>query len=112
LCARSFPAIFRTQHRGSLVTSTQQKALLSYRRRLKRRGVVRLEVHVRKDDAPLVRRVVKALADPERGSEARTLLREHFRGGKAEGLKGLLASAPLEGIDLSREPDFGRDIKL
>ena len=48
------------------MSSTQRKALSTYRRRLKRRGVVRLEVHVRKDDAALVRGVVKALADPWR----------------------------------------------
>jgi hypothetical protein len=92
--------------------STQRKALSAYRRRLKRRGVVRLEVHVRKHDAALVRGIVRALADPERAGEARALLREHFGAGKAEGLKALMASAPLEGIDLSRDRDFGRDVKL
>ena len=86
------------------MASTQRKALSTYRRRLKRRGVVRLEVHVRKDDAALVRGVVKALADPEREVEARALLRERFGAGKANGLKALLSSAPLEGIDLSRDP--------
>ena len=94
------------------MSSTQRKALSTYRRRLKRRGVVRLEVHVRKDDAALVRGVVKALADPEQEVETRALLRERFGAGKANGLKALLASAPLEGIDLSRDPDFGRDVRL
>jgi hypothetical protein len=94
------------------LASTQQKALSSYRRRLKRRGVVRLEVHVRKVDATLVREVVKALADPHREHETRALLREQFGSGKAEGLKTLLATAPLEGIDLRRERDFGRDIRF
>ena len=94
------------------MSSTQRKALSTYRRRLKRRGVVRLEVHVRKDDAALVRGVVKALADPEQEVEARALLRERFGAGKAKGLKVLLASAPLGGIDLSRDPDFGRDVRL
>jgi len=94
------------------MSSTQRKALSTYRRRLKRRGVVRLEVHVRKDDAALVRGVVKALADPEQEVEARALLRERFGAGKAKGLKALLASAPLGGIDLSRDPDFGRDVRL
>jgi hypothetical protein len=55
------------------LASTQRKAFSTYRRRLKRRGVVRLEVHVRKDDAALVRGIVKALADPEREGEARGL---------------------------------------
>ena len=89
----------------------QRKSLSEYRRRLKQRGVVRLEVHVRKDDAPLVRGVVTALSDPSRESETRSLLREHFGASKATGLKALLVSAPLEGIDLSRERDFGRDVE-
>ena len=87
-------------------------ALIAYRRRMKRRGVVRLEVHVRKADAALVRGVAEALADPEREVEARALLRERFGRGTAKGLKALLAAAPLEGIDLRRAPDRGRDVDL
>ncbi len=90
----------------------KKKSLSEFRQRLKRRGVVRLEVHVRKDDAALVRGVVTALSDPSRESETRSLLREHFGASKATGLKALLVSAPLEDIDLSRNRDFGRDVKL
>jgi hypothetical protein len=92
--------------------STKRSALTAYRRRLKRHGVIRLEVHVRKSDAPLVRGVVQALGDPEREAEARALLRERFGTGKPTGLKALLAAAPLEGIDIARERDFGRDVDL
>jgi hypothetical protein len=91
---------------------TSRKALSVYRRRLKRQGMIRVEINVRKDDAALVRGVVKALADPDRQAEARTLLRERFGAGNAKGLKALLADAPLEGIDLRRDRDFGRDITL
>jgi hypothetical protein len=104
-----FPEI---DNRIAAMPNTKPKPLATYRRRMKRRGVVRLEVHVRKDDAPLVRGVVKALGDPEREAEARALLRERFGAGKPAGLKALLASAPLEGIDLTRERDFGRDVEL
>jgi hypothetical protein len=90
----------------------QKKTLSEFRQRLKRRGVVRLEVHVRKEDAALVRGLVTALTDPSRESETRSLLREHFGASKAAGLKALLVSAPLEGIDLSRQRDFGRDGEL
>ena len=38
--------------------------------------------------------------------------REHFGSRQAEGLKALLAAAPLEGLDLSRKRDFGRDVDL
>ena len=94
------------------MSNTKRKTLSTYRRRLKRQGVVRLEVHVRKDDAPLVRGLVKALGDPEREAEAHALLRERFGAPKPTGLKALLAAAPLEGIDLTRERDIGRDIEL
>ncbi|MGZ9085991.1 MAG: hypothetical protein ACXW3R_10690 [Rhodoplanes sp.] len=90
----------------------QKKSVSAYRRRLKRRGVVRVEVHVRKDDAALVRGVAEALSDPAREAEARALLRERFGASKAKGLKALLAAAPLEGIDLTRERDLGRDVVL
>ena len=92
--------------------TARRNSVTSFRRRLKRRGVVRVEVHVPKGDAPLVRGVAKALVDPARATEARVLLRERFGGSKAMGLKALLASAPLEGVDLTRERDFGRDVSL
>lgn len=91
--------------------STQRKALSSYRSRLKRRGVVRVEVHVRRDDAVLVRGIVKALADPEREREVRAMLLERLGAGGTS-LKQLLAAAPLEGIELERERDMGRDEEL
>jgi hypothetical protein len=92
--------------------NSQRKPLAAYRRRLKRRGVMRVEVHVPKDDADLVRGVARALSDPARAPDVRALLRERFGAAKALGLKSLLAAAPLEGIDLSRERDFGRDMPL
>ncbi len=81
--------------------SPQKKILSAYRRRQKQRGVIRLEVHVRKDDAGLIRKVAKALYDPVRATEARALLRECLGAPQANGLKELLAAAPLEDIDLT-----------
>jgi hypothetical protein len=91
---------------------SQRRSVSAYRRRLKREGIVRVEVHVRKQDAALIRSAAKALADPELEAETRALLRERFAAGKAKGLKALLASAPLEGIELNRDRDFGRDVSL
>jgi hypothetical protein len=88
------------------------KALTVYRRRLKRRGIVRVEINVRKDDAPLVRGVVRALNDPEQRVEVRNLLRDRIGTERSKGLKDLLAAAPLEGIDLARDRDFGRDAEF
>ena len=83
-----------------------------WRKRRKMQGFVRVEVQVRKDDAALVRNVAKALLDPDRESEMRAILCEKITASRSGGLKALLASAPLEGIDLERPRDFGRDAAL
>ena len=90
-------------------STPKSKPITTYRRRLKRRGVIRVEVHVTKTDAPLIRGVAQALSDPDRQAAVRTLLRERFG---AKGLKALLAAAPMEGIDVSRDRDLGRDVAL
>jgi hypothetical protein len=97
---------------GLALVKAQRKAINNFRKRLKQRGMARLEVNVRRDDAALVRNVVRALSSPEQEQRARDLLRQHFGSRHREGLKALLAAAPLEGIDLGRERDFGRDLDL
>ena len=94
------------------MVKAQRKAISNFRKRLKLQGMARLEVNVRKGDATLVRNVVRALSSQVEGQAARALLREHFGSRQAEGLKVLLAAAPLEGVNLSRERDFGRDVDL
>ncbi len=94
------------------MSPAQKKALIAHRRRLKRRGIARLEVRVREGDAALLRGVVEALADPARRAEARAVLRERFARNGAAGLKALLAAAPLDGVDLERGRDTGRKIDL
>src|SRR5205807_9293481 len=91
--------------------SARAKPLSVYRRRLKRRGIVRVEVHVRKDDAALIRGVARALDDPERADQARALLRARFAPEKAQGLKALLMAAPIERSDLTRAPDPARPVR-
>ncbi len=83
----------------------------THRARMERKGFVRVEVNVRKDDAGLVRRVAAALSDPVRQSEARRLLQRFGEPPKVS-LKALLASAPLDGIELDRSPALGRDVDL
>ncbi|MBD0270595.1 MAG: hypothetical protein ICV73_01575 [Acetobacteraceae bacterium] len=87
-------------------------ALAEHRRRLRGRGLQRVEVQVRGEDAPLVRAVAAALADPGRAAEARALLRGRFAPTPTRSLKDLLASAPLEGVDLDRPRDAGRAVEL
>ncbi len=87
------------------------KALKSHRHRQKRRGLTRVEVTVRSQDVPLIRDVAKALNDPAQANTARMLIRANLRF-RSMGIKELLASAPLEGVDLDRPKDFGREIDL
>lgn len=93
------------------MATAPKSTLRKHRDRLARGGMVRLEVNVRKDDAPLVRSVVSALNDPDRGNETRNVLKEKFRPAGSY-LKALLASAPVEGIDLSRDKGTDRDVDL
>lgn len=94
------------------MSSTDPSPVTQWRKRRQRQGFVRVEVQVRKKDAALVRDVATALGDPERESETRAILRERIVTPRSGGLKALLASAPLEGIDLDRPRDFGRDVAL
>jgi hypothetical protein len=87
-------------------------AVTVHRERRKRQGFVRVEVQVRQQDVPLLRSIAGALADPARAAVARALLRERFAPAQAKSLKALLAEAPLEGIDLDRSDDRGREVEL
>ncbi len=87
-----------------------KSSLTAHRVRMERQGFVRVEVNVRKEDASLVRGIASALSDPLREVEARKLLRQRFIEPAKVDLKALLASAPLDGIDLDRSRDPGRDV--
>jgi tRNA U34 5-carboxymethylaminomethyl modifying GTPase MnmE/TrmE len=91
---------------------TVGSAVSAHRRRLRSRGLMRLEVQVHGEDAALVRAVAAALADPARAAEARALLRGRFPPTAARSLKDLLASAPLDDVDLERSRDTGRAVDL
>mgnify|MGYP000846277701 CR=1 FL=1 len=88
----------------------QKSSVQIYRQRLKRKGLVRVEVQARKEDVALVRGVAAALADPAREAEIRAVLREVVAPPAPGSLKALLAAAPLEGVDLERSHDLGRDV--
>ncbi len=94
------------------MATTNSSSVTQWRKRRQRQGFVRVEVQVRKEDAALVRDVAKALIDPDRESETRDILRENIASPSQGGLKALLSSAPLEGINLVRQSDFGRSDPL
>ena len=90
----------------------RNRAVRGFRERLKRDGLVRCEVTVRRGDVELVRTVAAALRDPEREVAARATLRERFGAASGRGFKALLAACPLEGVDLVRPRDVARDVEL
>jgi hypothetical protein len=92
--------------------SRAKSPLVRHRAQKARQGFVRVEVNVRKEDAGLVRGVAAALSDPARQSAARLLLRERFAEPPQVSLKALLMAAPLDGIELDRNRDPGRDVDL
>ncbi|MEE4278281.1 MAG: hypothetical protein V2I82_07455 [Halieaceae bacterium] len=94
------------------MASTNPSPVTQWRKRRQRQGFVRVELQVRKEDAALVRDVANALGDPTRESETRAILRERIATPRSGGFKALLAAAPLEGIELERPRDFGRDVSL
>jgi len=94
------------------VANARKTPLESFRKRQKREGIVRVEVQVRKEDAVLLRGVAQALGDPAREAETRSLLKARFTAPRPVGLKALLASAPLDGIELERSRDLGRPVDL
>src|SRR5271155_1095795 len=89
-----------------------QSSPASHRARKRRHGFVRVEVSVREEDVGLVRHVAAALSDPARQAAARMLLRQRFAEPPGVSLKALLAAAPLDGIDLDRRHDLGREVDL
>lgn len=91
---------------------SQRKAVEMYRVRMKTRGLARLEVQVPEEDAPLLRSLARALCDPARAGAVRGVLRESAILADKVDLKELLASAPLEGLDLERSRDTGRDVEF
>ncbi len=111
LRSRKFSDILSGNTEPSMIAEGQS-SLSKHRARRERDGFVRVEVNIRREDASLVRGVASALCDPLRQAEARALLRQRFAAPPKVDLKALLASAPLDGIDLERNRDFGRDIDL
>ncbi|MHC0055328.1 hypothetical protein [Phaeovulum veldkampii] len=92
--------------------STSQSNTTQWRKRQAALGFVRVEVQVRKEDASLVREIANALGDPARHDATRAILRQKITRSPSKSFKALLASAPLEGIELDRPSDFGREIDL
>ena len=90
-----------------------QKIAVDKHRRLREQGLSRLEVVVPESDRSLLKEVARKLrgAHEEADATRRQLVRM-ARGEPETGLKALLASAPLDGIDLDRDRDPRREVDL
>ena len=94
------------------MSASQDKAVRDHRRRLKERGLKRVEIHAAEADAALIRHLAKILReDDERAELVRTRL-DDLIAERPAGLKTLLAAAPLEGIRITRSRDSGRTVEL
>lgn len=94
------------------MSASQDKAVRNHRRRLKERGLKRVEIHAAGSDAALIRDLAKILReDDERAALVRTGL-DDLVTERPAGLKALLAAAPLEGIRITRSRESGRAIEL
>jgi hypothetical protein len=88
-----------------------KKAVAEHRKRLKQRGLVRIELRAPKEDAALLREIAGALADPARAPQLRVLLRRDVNPYAGMGLKELLAAAPLDlDLDFDRSRNPGRSV--
>ncbi len=97
-------------------TTSQQKAIASFRKRLAERGLVRFEVTGRDADRDLVRAFARRLADGGPDSDRlRATVKASFSEPTRKGgiVKALLAS-PLLGseLDLARPLDDGRKVDI
>ena len=95
------------------MSHAQQEAVRTHRQRMKCRGVTRVELQTPREDAPLLREIARVLrGDPEQAARVRAQLARAIHPEPGPGLKQLLAAAPLEGIELTRQRDAGREIDL
>ena len=79
-------------------------------RQVKPHSTVTVQVQVRREYAGLMRGIAEALGDPGREAVLRDMLRTQVKPRKSGDFKALLAAAPLEGVDLERPRDLGREI--
>jgi len=96
-------------------TTSQQRAIKNYRKRLTERGVGRFEVIGRKDDQELIRSLAKRLT--EHNAEAariRAVVKQSIvsKPAKKGGIVAALLRSPLAGSDIKFERAAARERKL
>ena len=94
------------------MTIAEESAVRMHRRRLRERGLKRVELQAGEADASLLRELARILRDDSKRAErARRRLGELVTEQPA-GLKALLSAAPLGGVRITRSADRGRTVQL
>ena len=95
------------------MTTSQKKAVQRHRERQAQRGLIRMEINVPEQDRQMLRSVAGEL---RRGGlladRIRKLLASALEGKELVDFKKFLESAPLEGLELERSKDTGRDFEF
>ena len=87
-------------------------ALQQFRARLKRGGMARVEVQVRREDAVLMRHIARDLTDPDRAVATRQALLACINRNAPASLKEHLLLPAIGELDLVRSADTGRAVDL
>lgn len=95
------------------MTTSQNKAIKSYRNRQKARGIARVEVAVPDSDRDLIRQTAANLrAGGEIAERTRAAMQSVIDPYAGMNLKQLLEAAPIEDLELERSRETWRDIDL
>jgi len=93
------------------MTPSQKKAVARHRERQQQKGNVRVEVNVPEHDRGLLRAVAAELRlGGSTAARVRQALQTALADKRPPSFKQMLESAPLEGVELERSRDPGRDI--
>ncbi|MGI9250544.1 MAG: hypothetical protein ACR2PR_05045 [Pseudohongiellaceae bacterium] len=91
------------------MTDTRNSPMNANGKHIKPQSLVRVEVEVRKGHESLMHDVADVLGDPHQEATLRDVLRNLKASRKTKNLKTLLTAVSLEGIELDRPRDFGRE---
>ena len=94
------------------MSTSREKAVQNHRRRLRERGLKRVEVEAAETDAALIRQLAKVLRGGGKNAEKARQRMSEIVVATGPGLKDLLVLAPLEGIRITRSRDPGRITEL
>ena len=95
------------------MTPAQKRATEQHRKRLKEKGIARVEVNVPENDKSLIKAIAAKLRNTHQESEEfRHSLLNALASPRPMNFKELLECAPLDGVDLERSREGWREIEF